>query len=220
MDYEVARPMLFELYHTLMPMVDQHNARRQGHLRLEKAWSTKDAFIRFFACWLGVIVVCIVNAYLMSQFFSNQDNPIRGLDQRTFVKRLSIEMMEYAAKVQELRGSSSSGSSSRAAAAEAGKQFDFFLVSKHQRCQTQGCKGFTNIKCKACSGGLESGSAGAYCSVYYDRAKGGKRSAAEVAAQGEDGGIKRGCMAMHAAACALMNKKDTRRASLGPGSFP
>ena len=189
-DYEVPRQQCFETYHSPMPMVDQHNAQRQSYLGLETGWSTKDALLRFFACWLGVIVV---NSFLAVQYFSTRDNPIRRLDQSALIKKFTFELLD-AERQRAASSSSSSPLSTSPTRPTEDKPFDFLPCRSQQRCQADGCKGTALVKCALCSNNNLKGADGALCATNFDRAKGGIRAADQ-----EVGEAKRGGLAMHAA---------------------
>ena len=54
---EIGRPELLHMYYQYAPLIDQHNKERQGTLRLEKKWPTRDAYFRLIATLLGQATV-------------------------------------------------------------------------------------------------------------------------------------------------------------------
>jgi len=189
-DYVVERPLVFHLYHAIMPMVDQHNARRQGYLGLERAFGTRSAWMRFFCSWFGVIVI---NAFLLCKYFAAPTNPLKNMPQKEWVKKLAMEMMAYE------KTTAAAEASVPEAAAEKQLPFDFIKSPRQQRCKTPNCKGKTELVCANCVGAdknKDAVSSYAFCATFFERK------------QAESGSKKRGCMALHAASCP--NSKHTK----------
>jgi hypothetical protein len=55
------RPQMMDKFFTWFSKIDVHDHRRQGILRMEQYWKTKDWSHRIFATILGI---CVVDAYL------------------------------------------------------------------------------------------------------------------------------------------------------------
>lgn len=189
-DYEVVRPMVFFLYHAIMPMVDQHNARRQGYLALERAFATRSAWLRFFCSWFGVIVI---NAFLLCNFFADLSNPLKVMPQREWVKKLAIEMMAYHGKVTAAEAAASSSAAAAAAEVTSAEPFGFVKSGTQLRCKAAGCGDKTYVQCANCVASDPNGAQSyAFCAVYFAQKKRG---------EGNEPPKKKGCMALHAASC-------------------
>lgn len=94
-DFKISIPWLFYLYYIYMAMIDRVNQLRQGILNITLHWHVKDAFLCFFAHFLGLIVV---NAYKLMCFHGNHDDAMQEESLMEFVEKLSLELLQLGPK--------------------------------------------------------------------------------------------------------------------------
>ena len=57
-DYkDLPRPELADFLYKFLPRIDEHNKRRQAHLRLEKKWPTENCWFRLQVTLVGMSVI-------------------------------------------------------------------------------------------------------------------------------------------------------------------
>jgi len=156
-DLTIPLPFVFEMYYRIMPKVDQHNARRQGYLNLEQAFKVQDAFIRFFSCFYGVI---IINAFLGGRFISNNRSDIWKETQTDWVEKLAMEMLGWKGELQSFTdfGAGMAVRANMAAAVACEKPCEWAKIDSRgsaMKCSWPSCKSCTNpgrtmFYCRTC----------------------------------------------------------------------